>query len=119
SPPAKALLAAPRNAWLWGGLGRRILDREPAIPEQALFPGAAALLLAIAGLAAPTYPRGLRLGLLLAVLGTAVLALGFSLAGEWSPYRLLYELAPGWQGIRTPDRLVTLTQLGLALLAAA
>jgi hypothetical protein len=117
SPPVKGLLAAPRDDRLWGGLGERILDREPYIPEQALFPGAAVLLLAIAGLAAPTYPRGLRIGLLLAVLVTAALALGFRLAGEWSPYRLLYELAPGWEGIRTPGRLVTLTLLGLALLA--
>jgi hypothetical protein len=118
SPPVKGLLAAPRDDRLWGGLGERILVREPYIPEQALFPGAVVLLLAIAGLAAPTYRRGLRIGLLLAVLVTATLALGFSLAGEWSPYRLLYELAPGWQGIRTPARLVTLTLLGLALLAA-
>lgn len=118
SPPVKGLLAAPRDDRLWGGLGKRILDREPYMPEQALFPGAAVLLLTIAGLAAPTYPRGLRIGLLLAVLVTAALALGFRLGGEWSPYRLLYELAPGWQGIRTPGRLVTLTLLGLALLAA-
>jgi hypothetical protein len=119
SPPAKGLLAAPRDDRLWGGLGARILNRAPYIPEQALFPGAALLLLAIAGLAAPVYRRRLRVGLLVGVVASAALALGFRLAGEWSPYRLLYELAPGWQGIRTPGRLATLTLLGLALLAAA
>ena len=34
-------------------------------------------------------------------------------------YRLLVDYAPGWHGIRTPGRLVTLTSLGLAILAAA
>jgi len=34
------------------------------------------------------------------------------------PYRALYEL-PGWDSVRTPGRLNTMTSLGLALLAAA
>ena len=51
----------------------------------------------------------------------AVLSLGFRDDG-WGwlfPYRWLYEVLPGWQGIRVPGRLNTLTSLGLALLAAA
>jgi hypothetical protein len=31
----------------------------------------------------------------------------------------LYEFAPGWDGVRTPGRINTLTSLGLALLAGA
>src|SRR5207342_1925798 len=38
--------------------------------------------------------------------------------GRFLPYRLLYEALPGWQGIRVPGRLNTLTTLVLALLAA-
>jgi hypothetical protein len=39
-------------------------------------------------------------------------------AGGRLGYLLLLEHAPGWQGVRTPGRLVTLAWLGLALLAA-
>ncbi len=49
-----------------------------------------------------------------------VLALGFQAGGGllW-PYRLVYEILPGWQAIRVPGRLVTFSSLGLALLAGA
>jgi hypothetical protein len=54
------------------------------------------------------------------VLVLALLSLGFQQhgAGRFLPYRLLYEVVPGWQGIRVPGRLHTLTTLALALLAA-
>ncbi len=39
--------------------------------------------------------------------------------GGQGGYRLLYDYAPGWQGLRTPGRLVTFMTLALALLAAA
>ena len=50
-----------------------------------------------------------------------MLSLGFQLNGiSWLyPYRWLYEVLPGWQGIRVPGRIHTLTTLCLALLAAA
>ena len=49
-----------------------------------------------------------------------ILALGFREGGglAW-PYRVVYELVPGWQAIRVPGRLVTFASLGLALLAGA
>jgi hypothetical protein len=55
------------------------------------------------------------------VLACAILSLGFQLNGlSWLyPYRWLYEFLPGWQGIRVPGRLHTLTTLCLALLAGA
>jgi hypothetical protein len=50
----------------------------------------------------------------------SVLALGFrEEGGLLYPYRVVYELLPGWEGIRVPGRLVTFSSLGLALLAAA
>jgi hypothetical protein len=62
-------------------------------------------------------------GLAAAAVGTLAFAVGlhesFGAAGRLLPYRLLYELAPGWQGIRTPGRIYTLTSLALALLAGA
>jgi hypothetical protein len=49
-----------------------------------------------------------------------VLSLGFDERhSHLYPYRLLYDLAPGWKGIRVPGRIMTLTSLALALLAAA
>jgi hypothetical protein len=48
-----------------------------------------------------------------------VLSLGLGLANGRFSYRLLYDYAPGWDGVRTPGRIVTLTSLGLALLAGA
>jgi hypothetical protein len=36
-----------------------------------------------------------------------------------TPYRLLFDFVPGWDGVRTPGRINTLTSLGLALLAGA
>jgi len=119
SPPAKGLLAVPVNDGIWGGASKGILGPAALSTENALFPGAVLLVLALLGLAARTYSRALRVGLGAAVLLTAVLSLGFRVAGDLSPYRLLYEFAPGWQAVRTPGRLTTLTLLALALLAAA
>jgi hypothetical protein len=48
----------------------------------------------------------------------ALLSTGLALADGWLGYRWLYELAPGWDGLRTPGRLNTFTSLALALLAA-
>lgn len=115
-----ALLAAPETSLVWGGASAGVRARLDAVPEQTLFPGAAILLLAVVGLGWRGWPRGLRLGLGAAALVTVLLSLGFetSGAGRLLPYRMLYELAPGWQGVRVPGRLHTLTTLALALLAA-
>jgi hypothetical protein len=49
-----------------------------------------------------------------------ILELGFRLeCGLLWPYRILYDLLPGWNAIRTPGRLATFSSLTLALLAAA
>jgi hypothetical protein len=80
------------------------------------------VLLAGVGLSrASPFSKRVRIGLGAAVLALAVLSLGFQTPahGVPYPYRALYELAPGWDAVRTPGRLNTLTSLGLALLAAA
>lgn len=118
-PPAQFVAASEENT-LWGGPTGGVRDRLSSVPEQTLFPGLAILALAIAGLAGGALPRRLRIGLGVGTLVCAVLSLGFHRSGLGAlyPYRLLYELAPGWNGIRVPGRLNTLTSLGLALLAA-
>jgi hypothetical protein len=119
SPPLRGYLAAPEHNLLWGEATRAIRDQLPIPAEQSLFPGLVVLLLAALGFAATSVPRRLRLGLAAAVIVCALLALGFRMGGvrELAPYRLLYELLPGWDAVRVPGRMNTLTSLALALLA--
>lgn len=120
-PPYEFLVAA-RSSRVWGDATAPLRDGLGAIPEMTLFPGLAILVLALAGWRlGDGLPRRLRRGLAIGVLVFAVLSLGFQLNGvSWLyPYRWLYEFLPGWQGIRVPGRLHTLTTLCLALLAAA
>ncbi len=121
SGPVWQFLAAPEENLPWGAATEGVRERLTSVPEQTLFPGLAILCLAIAGAAFGPLPRRLRIGLVAAVATLAVLSLGFHTTGlgRFYPYRLLYELAPGWQGVRAPGRLNTLTSLGLALLAGA
>jgi hypothetical protein len=117
--PRAYLSASPENR-LWAGATAGIRDdlREPK--ETSLFPGLAIVLLAGVGVVAGTaFSRRLRAGLAIGVLVCAVCALGFGLANGWLGYRWLFKFAPGWGGVRTPGRIVTLVTLGLALLAGA
>jgi hypothetical protein len=105
----------------WGPLGSDLREDLPAVPEQTLFLGVATLVLAILGATWRGWQRGLRQGLVGAALVFAVLSLGFEVTGpgRFLPYHALYEVVPGWSGIRVPERLHTFTTLALALLAAA
>jgi len=123
SPPVRGFVTASQDSLVWSGPTARAWDSLTVPGEQALFPGIAILLLAGLGLRARTYPRGLRVWLGVGTLTCAVLSLGLRdddhATRGWTPYRILYELAPGWDAFRTPGRIHTLTSLGLALLAAA
>jgi MFS family permease len=122
SGPIWQFLSAPEHNMVWGEATRSIReDHLTSIAEQTLFPGVVIFGLALVGLAANALPKRLRIGLGVAALLLALLSLGFHTSGlgRFYPYRLLYELAPGWQGIRVPGRLNTLTSLALAMLAAA
>ena len=120
SGPPWIFLVAPDENLAWGGATSPLREGLDNIPEKTLFPGLVILALAIAGLSSPAYPRWLRRGLGLGVVAVSVLALGFRESGglAW-PYRVIYELLPGWEAIRVPGRLVTFSSLGLALLAGA
>jgi hypothetical protein len=105
----------------WGPVTTGLRKDLPAVAEQTLFPGVATLLLAALGAAWTAWPRRLRRALLGAAGAFAVLSLGFEVhgLGRFLPYHALYDLVPGWSGIRVPERLHTFTTLALALLAAA
>lgn len=123
SPELRSFLAAPAQSWLWADATRRARAPLPAPEEMSLFPGLTIALLALAGVVASAYPWRLRLGLLAGVVLCALLALGVrDVSGPdryLTPYRLLFDFAPGWDGVRTPGRINVLTSLGLALLAGA
>ena len=121
SGPPSQFLAAARSSRVWGAATEPLRDGLRAVPEMTLFPGLAILGLALAGILIGALPPGVSRGLALAALACAILSLGFRLNGvSWLyPYRWLYELLPGWQGIRVPGRLHTLTTLCRALLAGA
>ncbi len=87
--------------------------------ENVFFPGGLILVLALVGLAAPLYTRRLRIGLAVGIVVVSILALGMGLTGAGYPYRLLYDYAPGWNGVRVPGRIFTLATLFYALLAGA
>lgn len=123
SPPLRGFLAASDDNFLWAGPTARAEDSLRAPTEQTLFPGIAILMLAGFGLFSSAYPVTLRLWIGAGTILSAAVSLGLRDEGHitrgFTPYRLLYELAPGWDGLRTPGRVHTLTTLGLALLAAA
>jgi hypothetical protein len=122
SGPLWSYLSAPENNELWGDATAPIRHvKLTSTAEQTLFPGLMILALALMGLASSVYSRRLRTGLGLGALALIVLSLGVRQGGlgQYLPYRALYEFAPGWQGVRTPGRLNTLTSLIFALLAAA
>ena len=121
SGPA-ALLAASSENRIWGGVTASLRDDVSSKNESVFFPGLAILVLALIGLAwsrDSPYGRGLRLGLAAGIVVCSVLALGLGLTGAGYPYRLLYDWAPGWNGVRVPGRLFTLATLFYALLAGA
>ena len=119
SGPA-ALLAAPKENRVWGGATSGMRAKVHSKNESVLFPGGLILALALIGLAAsPFYTRRLRISLALGIVTCSVIALGLGLTGAGYPYRLLYDYAPGWNGVRVPGRVFTLATLFYALLAAA
>jgi len=110
--PAAWLSASSENR-VWGGLTSGMREHVHSKNEQVLFPGGFILLLGL------FYTRRLRIGLAAGVVVCAVLAVGLGLTGYGYPYRLLFNYAPGWDGVRVPGRVFTLATLFLALLAGA
>jgi hypothetical protein len=114
-----ALLSASSENRVWGAVTKGMRAKVNSKNESVFFPGGLILLLALVGLAAGAYTRRFRLGLLVGIVTCSVLALGFGITGAGYPYRLLFDYAPGWDGVRVPGRIFTLATLFYALLAGA
>jgi hypothetical protein len=109
---------APAESTLWGGVDAKARASLMFPAEMALDVGAVVVPLAAYGVMGGVWSRSRRIALAIATSVTVILAAGTTVAGGIL-YRVLFEHAPGWRGIRTPGRLVVLVSLGLALLAAA
>jgi hypothetical protein len=117
-----ALLSASSENRVWGSATAGMRAKVHSKNESVFFPGGLIFVLALIGLAGMggcAYTRRLRLGLAVGILTCSILALGFGLTGAGYPYRLLYDFAPGWDGVRVPGRIFTLATLFYALLAGA
>jgi hypothetical protein len=116
--PAAWLSASSENR-VWGDITAGARAHVHSKNEQVLFAGGFLLVLAVIGLAAPLFTRRLRVGLAAGFVVCSVLAVGLGLTGYGYPYRLLFNYAPGWDGVRVPGRVFTTATLFLALLAGA
>lgn len=117
-----ALLAASSENRVWGSVTSGMRAKVNSKNESVFFPGGAILVLALIGLVGvggSSLTRRFRLTLLGGIVVVSVLALGFGITGAGYPYRLLYDYAPGWDGVRVPGRIFTLGTLFYALLAGA
>nr|MDT0663124.1 hypothetical protein [Micromonospora sp. DSM 115978] len=118
SPPPTGFVTAPAESWLWGGLHAQVRDGLPWHPEMTLLPGFTLYGLALAGLFFSIWSIGQRLLLLAGVLVSGILAMGTWFFDGTFTYAPLFEYLPGWEGLRTPGRLMIWTTLLLGILAA-
>lgn len=118
SPPVGGFFTAPAESWPWGEVHAQARQGLPWHPEMTLLPGFALYGLAIAGLVFSIWTMRQRLLLLAGVLVSGVLAMGTRFFDGTYTYLPLFEYLPGWEGLRTPGRLMIWTTLLLGLLAA-
>ena len=115
SPIPRSLLVAPGFSLPWGTLhnaGRAALGNADS--EKALLCGYVLYLLAFGGLFVSVWSLRQRLLLLAGTVAGVLCALGTN-----GPlYRLLYLYVPGFDGGRTPGRLILWPTICLAILAA-
>ena len=119
SPPLRGFFTAPPESLPWGSAheGARALLSVPG--EMDLLPGFVLYGLAAAGLVFSVWSLRVRLALLAGVVISVVLGMGTRGPGEGRfGYLILLENLPGFEGLRTPGRLVIWTTLLLGLLAA-
>lgn len=118
SPPPAGFVTAPAESRIWGGLHEGARAALPWPPEMTLLPGFVLYALAAGGLFFSIWKLRHRLLLLAGVLVTMTLAMGTRFIGGTFTYVPLFEHLPGWDGLRTPGRMMLWSTLLLGLLAA-
>jgi len=119
SPPIQGFFIGPPTDWLWGSAesGIRVSLDDHGGWEAILLPGFTLYALALVGLFVSVWSWRRRVLLAVGLVAVGTLAEGMR-APISLPYRLAFRLAPGWDAIRTPGRLIIWVTLILALLAA-
>jgi hypothetical protein len=118
SPPLRGLFTAPGESRVWGTLHAGSRATLPWQAEMTLLPGFILYGLAIAGLFFSIWRLRHRLLLLAGVLAAGILSMGTRFFDGKYTYLPLFETLPGWEGLRTPSRLMIWTTLLLGILAA-
>jgi hypothetical protein len=118
SPPPSGFFIAPPESLVWGDLHESARAGLPWAPEMTLLPGFVLYGLALAGLFFSVWKLRHRLLLLAGVLVSGILAMGPRFFGGTYTYLPLFNNLPGWDGLRTPGRLMLWTSLLLGILAA-
>jgi hypothetical protein len=119
SPPFRGFFTAGDNSWLWGTAQKEYRGTLLTAGEMALLPGFALIALAVLGLVVSSWSLKVRLALAAGVVGTVWMALGTKSPGQGKyGYLLLYDHLPGFDGSRTPGRLVVWAILLLCIMAA-
>lgn len=116
SPPLRAFAIVPDGNRLWGSVQAGWRAGLPFPPEMTLAPGLVLTVLAAVGVLLGRWSLWARAALVVTGGVLLALALGTSLAGGTYTYLPLLHL-PGWDGLRTPGRLVLPLTLVLAVLA--
>ena len=115
------LVTPAPGSYVWRPLDRAFASR-PERWEHTFFPGFVILGFAAAGAATLVRPGPRRrlLGVVVAGVVSGALALGPEVRGiRFTPFRLLHDHAPGFNGIRVAARLAVPGLLALCVLAAA
>src|SRR5690606_20607496 len=114
-----SFLISPEESAIWGEAHAGAREGMPWPPEMTLLVGFTLLALAVVGRVWSAWTPRQRAFLALGTAVSVALALGtnFLDRGAWA-YGLAYEYLPGFDGLRTPGRLVFFTSLFLAVLAA-
>ncbi|MEU2610725.1 hypothetical protein ABZ570_03930 [Micromonospora sp. NPDC007271] len=118
SPPASGFLTAPAESRIWGPLHEGARSVLPWHPEMTLLPGFVLYALAAGGLFFSVWRVRHRIFLLAGVLVAMALAMGTRLFDGRFTYVPLFDHLPGWNGLRTPGRMMLWATLLLGLLAA-
>ncbi|MEV0153455.1 hypothetical protein AB0H57_06895 [Micromonospora sp. NPDC050686] len=118
SPPVNGLFTAPGESRIWGALHEGARAALPWPPEMTLLPGFVLYALAAGGLFFSVWRLRHRLLLLAGVLVAMALAMGTRFLDGAFTYVPLFDHLPGWNGLRTPGRMMLWATLLLGLLAA-
>ncbi|CAM3221355.1 hypothetical protein [Stackebrandtia soli] len=119
SPTWASFLISPGESTLWGDAHAPAREGLLWPPETTLLLGFTLIALAVAGLVWSVWSRRQRVFIAVGIAVSVILALGTNFLddGEWG-YALLFQYLPGFDGLRTPGRLVVYTTLLLCLLTA-